>query len=268
MINVPEQFRPHIKVEYPPNNKILFEEWFFDTRIESTPIDREYLPIFWTSFYVNHKYGKDERSIFELQRFINRLDKSKKYFTILQYDDGIINDISRLDIKVFGSGGGRIDSPIALLTAPHPFQFKNSRSVFCSFAGSMTHPIRNELVTRYSNKFNIAKRGLPIKEYCELLSRSVFSLCPRGYGETSFRICESLQYGSIPIYISDKHIIPYGIDFNEYGILIHSDQIADIERILRGLTQGQIKDKQERGKQIYQELYTFEGARKWILDNI
>ena len=37
---------------------------------------------------------------------------------------------------------------------------------------------------------------------------SLFSLCPRGYGPTSFRLYESIQLGSIPVYIAedDEHI--------------------------------------------------------------
>jgi hypothetical protein len=265
MIEVPEQFRPHIKVEYPPGNRKIFEEYFNETQV--VHIEREQLPINWTSYYVNHQYGKDRRKIQELQEFINSLDKSKKYFTVLQYDDSILNNISGLDIKVFGSGGGRIDSPIALLTAPHPYNFPKDKPVFCSFSGSITHSIREQIVRLYKNKFTI-KKGLPIKPYCELMARSTFSMCPRGYGKTSFRICEALQYGAIPVYISDDFIIPYGRDFNEYGVLIHSDQIRDVEKILRSFTREQIAQKQEAGRKIYEELYTFEGARKWILENI
>lgn len=267
MINVPEQFRPHINTDYPAHNSLIFEEWMYRKWPVLDYYHREYLPIFWTSFYVNHSYGKDRKAISDLQYFINSLDKSKKYFTILQYDDSILNDISELDIKVFGSGGGRIDSPIALLTAPHPFHFDNARTVFCSFAGSMTHQIRRDIARFYRNKFKMPK-SLPIKDYCELMSRSVFALCPRGYGQSSFRICEALQYGAIPVYVSDTHIIPYNLDFNEYGVLIHANQVRDIENILRSFTPEQIRQKQEAGKRIYNEFYTFEGARKWILENI
>jgi hypothetical protein len=40
----------------------------------------------------------------ELQRFIDKLPKEKKYYTIVQYDDGILNDISGLDIIVYSMG--------------------------------------------------------------------------------------------------------------------------------------------------------------------
>lgn len=267
MIDVPIQFRPHIKVEYPKHNSLIFEEWCFKNPIPWIHKDREYLPIFWTSYFVNHKYGEDKRKVMELQDYVNSLDRSKSYYTILQFDNGPLVDFKDLDIKVFGSGGGRIDSPIALLTAPHPFQFTPEKKHFCSFAGSNTHPIREELFKKYNTKYRFAS-SMPIKEYCQLIAQSIFFLAPRGYGLTSFRICEALQFGSVPIYISDEHIIPYGRDFNEYGVLVHSSEIERLDDILKGFTQAEIQAKQEAGKRIYNELYTFEGARKWILENI
>lgn len=267
MIDVPIQFRPHIKVEYPKHNRLIFEEWYYREVINRPEYDREYLPIFWTSYFVNHKYGEDKRKVMELQDYVNSLDRSKKYFTVLQYDNGPMVDFKDLDIKVFGSGGGRIDSPIALLTAPHPFQFKPEKRHFCSFAGSNTHPIREELYKKYNTKY-VFRSSLPIKEYCQLMAQSIFALSPRGYGLTSFRICEALQMGSVPVYVSDEHIIPFGRDFNEYGVLVHSSDIDRLDDILKGFTQAEIQAKQEAGKRIYNELYTFEGARKWILENI
>lgn len=270
MIQIPEPFRPKIKVDYPPNNKTIFEEWFYGnwSDIIQDSYDRVYLPIFWTSYYVNNNYGKDQKAIYELQYFIDNLDRSKKYFTILQYDDGILNNLSGLDIKVFGSGGGRIDYPIPLLTMPHPYKFDSRRDVFCSFAGGMTHPIRNEIVKRYSFRYFIHRKPLPIEDYCHLIARSKFHLCPRGYGKTSFRICESLQFGAIPVYISDDFIIPYGKDFSEYGVLIPSSEVRNIDRILKSIPQEEIERKQESGRKAYQELYSYEGCQKLILENI
>lgn len=116
---VPADFRPTIRVEYPPDNRQIFEEWFFHN-VHEIPGDRVYLPVFWCSFQVNNDYGKG-RKMAELQAFVDGLDRSKKYFTITQYDDGPLVDFKDLDIQVFGSGGGRIDVPIPLVCMPHPF---------------------------------------------------------------------------------------------------------------------------------------------------
>src|SRR5687768_8872764 len=178
---VPEEFLNRIKAEHPPGNKPIFEEWFFDNRDVSPPHNRIYLPIFWTSFYVNNNYGNDEQAKQRLQYYLDHLDASKKYYTLLQYDDGVLNDVSGLDIKVFGSGGGRIDFPIPLICHPHPYTFDIRCDVFASFAGSMTHPIRRKMVQNFRHRYKIHMKHLPIKDYCELMARSIFSLAPRGY---------------------------------------------------------------------------------------
>lgn len=270
---VPTDFQLTINVEYPPNNKTVFEQWFFEDymgKFEALPEGRHYLPIFWTNYYVNRKYGKDLKALRKLQQFIDSLDRSKKYFTILQYDDGILNDISRLDIKVFGSGGGRIDYPIPLVTMPHPYNFNGQRGILANFVGSITHPIRQRVLKsiEYKNNYYISTKYEPIEDYCTVLVSSLFTLCPRGYGKTSFRICEALQFGAIPCYISDEFIIPGHKDFNEYGVLIHSDQISEIDDILKSISVDQIVSKQEAGKRIYEEMFTFEGCKKLILDNL
>jgi len=279
MIQTPTEFRQHIKVDYPPNNDLIFEEWFYD-KVNPThermlnafkfviEKDREYLPIFWTSYYVNHNYGNDRRRLKELQDYLDNLDKSKKYFTIVQYDDGILNDLSNLDIKVFGMGGGKYDYPLPLIGKPHPYSFTTSKDIFCNFMGALTHRIRKEILP-------VAKRAgyfcstspMPIQEYCFYLSKSVFTLAPRGYGVTSFRLAEAIQYGSIPVYISDSPMIPHNKGF-DYGVLIEPKDVPNIDRILKAITPEEIARKQAMLPDIYNELFTYEGCKNLILKHI
>lgn len=263
------EFRQNIRAEHPPGNKPIFEEWFgsYFTGFELVN-DRNYLPVYFTSFYVNNNYGNDPIAKKKLQDYIDSLDKSKKYFTVLQYDDGILNDVSGLDIKVFGSGGGRIDFPIPLICHPHPFEFDFRKDAFASFAGSMTHPVRKKIVQNFGHRYQIPRKHLPIRDYCQLMARSTFSLAPRGYGQSSFRICEALQFQSIPVYISDHWIVPGNIDFNEYGVLVHNDEVRNIDKILKGFSAAQIESKREAGREIYKRIYTFEGCKQLILDNV
>ena len=92
--------------------------------------------------------------------------------------------------------------------------------------------IREKLYSNLNNKDRyLFKNSISYNTFSDVMSRSIFSLCPRGYGATSFRICEALQHGSIPVYISDKPWIPFNtmIDFNDYGVFI---DIKDIDNIL------------------------------------
>lgn len=287
MVTVPEQFRPHIRVAYPEHNDVIFEEWFFknynhliEVYSESVVSDGkeyiqilrnfEYLPVFWTSYHVNHKYGTVISARQALQRFIDSLDHSKQYFTICQYDSGPLVKLPE-NIKVFAMSGPVIDFPIPLVCHPHNYDFRNERrDIFCNFIGRMTHGVRHKMmrVLRNDRKYHTSQHIVSTEEYCRIMAKSVFTLCPRGFGESSFRICEALEQGSVPIYVSDKFIFPSNVDFETFGVVIKEQDIENIDSILLALTPEQIAAKQDRGKQVYKELYTFEGVRNLILNNL
>jgi len=270
---VPEMFKPKIRVEYPPDNKQIFEEWFYDNayvQVQEPWIKRHYLPIFWTSFQVNNDYGKG-RKMHELQAYIDGLDRSKKYFTITQYDDGPLVDFKDLDIVVFGSGGGRIDVPIPLVCMPHPYKFDiKERKYLASFIGSITHPLRQQMVDAINSlpkdqrdRYYIWTHRLPIEKFCEIMADSKFALCPRGYGKSSFRICESLQYGTTPVYISDEFIEPFDETFFEFGTKIQNPY-----EIHEALDYMDSNGWEREGHQEwwYQHMYTFEALKTRILE--
>ena len=251
---VPEMFKPKIRVEYPPDNKQIFEEWFYENayvQVQEPWIKRHYLPIFWTSFQVNNDYGKG-RKMHDLQAYIDGLDRSKKYFTITQYDDGPLVDFKDLDIKVFGSGGGRIDVPIPLVCMKHPgvteYVPPSERKYIASFIGSITHPIRQKMLDylytlsiERRKRYYISTEHHDISRYCEIMSQSTFALCPRGYGKTSFRICEAIQYKTIPVYISDEFIYPFNGPEDYYGLSVEESDIQHIDIMLELYFKNSIK---------------------------
>jgi len=258
---VPKEFQPKIKVAYPNGNLPILEEWLMH-------IDHpDYLPINWCGYFVNNNYGKNKHAMQRLQSFLNGLPK-KHYFTVTQYDDGILSDISRMDIKVFGSGGGRIDYPLPLVCKPHGV-IESDRTMLASFTGSLTHQIRKDLLNmKFDDDYLISAKNYSITDFCTILSKSIFAICPRGYGLTSFRICEALEQGAIPVYISDKFIIPGNHEFNDYGVLIAREQLPELDIILKSISVDEIIRKQECGKRIYKEMYSFEGCKKLILDKL
>ena len=265
---------------YPPNNHKIFEEFFYDYYFDNNIItEREYIPILWTNLYISRNYGNSNTD--DVQSYLNSLDRNKKYFTVLQYDDGILQNLDELDILVFCSGGGgqkivpekNIGYPIPLICQPRPNIDKNkNRDIFCSFIGSNTHPLRNNMTEKLRNSigFEIVLSKLSYENFIDKMERSVFSLCPRGYGATSFRICESLQQGSIPIYIYDKDWSPWidEFDFNEIGVKIHESQIDDIPEILNSITDSEIEKLKLNGEKIYNEYFDYENCAKKIINKI
>ncbi len=260
---IPDKYRPHINVTYPPNNHKTFEEWFYERFNEK--VEREYIDVFWTSYFVNNGYPKTAQEVPHLQHLINQLDRSKKYFTIVQYDLGCLVDFGDLDILIFNMSQNN-GYPLPLIGMPHPYKFTQKKDLFANFIGNRTHPVRDyaENLHLFSGYYVSYNHHTP-EQFCSVINRSLFTLCFRGFGANSFRICEALQYGSIPVYISDEFIEPHNIPFEQYGVKIHSDEAYRIPRILESLSPLDIIEKQEAGKEVYEKYYTYEGCYEMII---
>jgi len=265
---VPLQFRPEHPFPYPTTNRTEFERWFYLNTTGAEIAGRTYLPIFWTGYYVKFKYGKDKAALANLQQFLNKLDRSRKYFTIVQYDDGILNDISHLDIKVFSMSGGRIDYPLPLIAEPLPALAPAPKDIFCSFVGKITHPIRKHLIDQLSGKpgYYISVKPHSVAAYSDILNRSQFVLCPRGYGPTSFRISEALQFGAVPVYCSDKFILPHNMKCDPWMIV--TDGSKNIERTIDNFWANNDDDIRVPPRMIYEKYFTYSANKKLILENI
>jgi hypothetical protein len=262
----PIEFRVKQAHSYPEDNKHEFERWFYDNTDPAEITGRTYLPIFWTAYWCNNGYGVKEKSRNNVQRFIDSLPRDKKYFTICQYDDGPMVDFKDLDIVVYGMSGGRIDYPIPLLCQPHGYKFNCKRDIFASFIGGDTHPIRRELVKQFAGKKDcmVMIKKLPLKEYCNILARSVFALCPRGYGKSSFRIAEAIYYGAIPVYVSDEFVLPYDQPFG-YGLTL--EPTDDIYKILTSMPDSYLNLQGIVIPKI-KDLFTYEGCKQKILAEV
>lgn len=261
-------FQPRQHHRYPEDNEYEFERWFFENTQAHELIGkpRAYLPVFWTAYWCNNGYGKKTGAAKRLQHFIDSLPRNKQYWTICQYDDGPMVDFKDLDIKIFGMSGGRIDYPIPLLCQPHKYEFPGiKKDIFCSFIGSDTHPIRRELVKEFEGKPDcfVTLKKHKMEDYCRILARSVFALCPRGYGKSSFRIAESLQYGCTPIYISDEFVKPYNSN-SIVCINVVNGLLTGIYESLRRIDGPHL----HAGMHEIKHLFTHQGCKQKILENI
>lgn len=275
--NVPEKFIVKTNHTYPPFNNLIFEEFFYNYIMDNDKTDRIYLPVLWTNFYLSR--GNAEYDMSDLQSFLDSLDRTKKYFTVLQYDDGILQNIDDLDIIVYGAGGGgkknvprkNLGVEIPLICKPNPnIKFRN-KDILAGFVGALNgrHEVRDIMIKELLGQpgFFISN-SLSYDGFSEIMERNIFSLCPRGYGATSFRICESLQYGAIPVYIFDSPWIPWKNEFNfeDIGILIDKDNIKNIPNILKSKTNSDIIRYLDNGQRIYKEYFDYIGCAKKIME--
>ncbi|MGE0009504.1 MAG: exostosin family protein [Candidatus Babeliales bacterium] len=74
------------------------------------------------------------------------------------------------------------------------------------------------------------------KEYRDILSRSRFSLCPRGYGVSTIRFWESLQAGAIPVILADGTLLPAEIDWLSCCVFIPEKKVAMVDEIVRSIS--------------------------------
>lgn len=262
-------FDTEINVTYPANNVQIFEKFLLKNyhRFRCNT-DRCYLPIQWTPFYVNNNYGNDKAALDKLQNYIDRLNPDTKYWTCVQYDDSILNDVSRIDLLQVNMSK-KVGVEMPLVCQPHPYTFSGEKKYLASFVGSRTHPLRNGL-ERYVNKsgWYISYEPHNITRYCEILSQSVFAICPRGYGANSFRTTEAMQYGAIPIYLSDVFIDVFDLDFKYFGVKHLAEDISSLALMLELIPDEEIIIRQERIKSVYEEYYTYEGAMRQIIKKL
>lgn len=259
--------------DYPPYHQSDYFEPWVNRQIEGKSIktDRLFLPIHWTAAY------KEE---IRLQPILNKLlSRDEKYFTISTHDDAVKEEIP--NNLSFSAGGLRGDKPIPLIVRPiPPGKYDISKkTTFCSFKGSITHPIRYKMEKSLIGKSDYVIETGQWKEevqkteetrFLELMSKSVFSLCPRGYGATSYRLYESLQLGSIPVYIGDKFWLPFEdkIDWASFSVLISENDIDNIDLYLRSFTEDDIQQMRQKGKEIWENYFTFEKAFEEIKETI
>jgi len=265
---------------YPPYHKGLYLEDYFIDFVKNNNIktSRKFINVGWTSYYNN---GCD---IQKLVSYLDSLSKNDKYFIVCQHDDAP-REILPPDTMVFSAGGNYQNKnviPIPLICSGisnPPIINAKDKDIFCSFVGSNTNPIRAKLFKTYFNNTkyffyqktwspNVSKEDLDI--FLNFTSRSKFSLCPRGYGPSSFRLYEAMQLKSVPVYVSDRHYLPWVNDINwkDICILIKENEIDTIEDVLNSIDDKQYINMLDNINQIYNDYFTLDSVCRKILRKV
>ena len=111
---------------------------------------------------------------------------------------------------------------------------------------------------------------LESNNFKSIISTSYFSICPRGYGPTSFRLYESLALGSIPIYVSDEFILPFNeiIDWNNMAVLIKPNEVKKIPKIIKSILDTEkYNEMLNYGQHCFEKYFNFIFISK-ILNNL
>ena len=284
IVDTPQQWIPKNTFRYPPHqgsNPLIEERAFSYFTTMDIDSDYLYIPIQWTQYHCSNNWGNDTAKIAEIQNWVNELPNKypgKKFFTVVQYDDGTLVSID--NCKVFAASNSpkspRADTqeyiPIPLLSDPHPGSPNEVRMNKVGFVGrSDTHPIRKVMCDKLMGisdyKFAVNISGDLSQAFRDIIYDSVFGLAPRGYGPTSFRMYETMQMGAIPIYISDVFWLPFDdeIDWEKAALLIHPDDIDTIpERVDAILDSGEYENYIDYGRIVYEKYLTWDGTLNQI----
>ena len=219
-----------------------FMEHFFSSKVT---YDRLYLPISWTNCHL--KCSKEQ--LIDLQEFLRNLDITQKYFTVLQIDKGLHHDALNLrlpikiDLKIFCAGGLTHGPKVTNVHIPLLKKVMEPRNLTkqyeVSFVGSNTHAVRDELKAMYESEFIFDQS----QDWATLIEKSKFSLCPRGFGATSFRLFEAIQLESIPIYVWDEELLlPFKelLNWNSFSLVVHRSRIDDLHEMIAELNYEQM----------------------------
>ena len=286
-----EDLRPKSNYpKYPPyvtDDNGYLETYFYNYYLENKDKfdakGRTLLPIWWTTLSVDN-------SPLPIQNYIDVLPKDHKWFTVSQHDDGIKYRLPP-DTIHFGAGGlgGGIPIPLICSSIPeelkirdnHPF---NPSDFLFSFIGSITHPIRHSLSEKFGGQqpddcpfyfsdfrnWSQTVENSKLEEFIGVTMKSKFSLAPRGYGLSSFRLYEIMQLGSIPVYVSDKHWLPWQDELNweEFCVIITPEQIPNLYNILNGISEEKRQKMLNKIQEVYKDYFSLDGVCQNILKRL
>lgn len=96
------------------------------------------------------------------------------------------------------------------------------------------------------------------RRYNEVMSNSVFSLCPEGSGPNSLRIWESMAVGSLPVIVTDDwsrvDTHRFGIEMDECCIFVNSGEIRGLFERLRRIPRERVEEMQRKCLDLYAQI--------------
>lgn len=273
VLPVSQTFQPEkMPFQYPPHNKDSYgvEQDFLNYLLKQDALltknpnqaDWHYLPIFWSRYHYNHNFGKT--GVNELKKEIEKvLLDERKTFTICQYPDGPLVDLgqSTLFLSSRKSPQG-IDIP--LLCTPHQSSAQPmGKKYHASFVGHVsTHPIRTEMVDALKNRKDIfihnGNQGT--RFFVHKILESYISLCPRGYGGSSFRFYESMQLGIAPFMLGDLDVRPFKKYINWEEVSYFSKSVSNLSQMLDSIPVHELVEKGKKAAILWKEKLTYQ---KW-----
>jgi hypothetical protein len=123
--------------------------------------------------------------------------------------------------------------------------------LFCFIGSTRTHPVRTRLIRLVHPRAYLEDTSRLVEKgekntafamvnyqqdaktrYGEVIGRSKFVLCPRGYACSTWRLFETMKAGRVPVIISDQWVPPRGPIWETFSVRVKESQISHIPELL------------------------------------
>ena len=216
------------------------------------------------------------------------LRQDVQYITVAQDDEGLVGptyasggfgDVLQ-NILVLSAGGyGHV--PLPLLNQPEaPLENlspPSARRFLLSYVGSRVHAPHS--MREWCIRLMWASCALLGQEcphfhgdgWRHMMGQSRFSLCPRGYGRSSYHVAETIQLGLLPIHVySDLPWIPYARLFGNVGFVTSVFGLPRLIWRLAWLNDTELLAREARARELAASHFSLSGVatqvQAWLLD--
>ena len=270
VVPVPKFLRPDkLPFVYPKYSHDWGVEQDFDFAVRHSservfdPIEatHHYLPIYWTRYWVQNKYGKE--GIEELRSELKQLDfDEQKLFTVCQYDDGPLVDLHFGNGLFLSSRKTEMGQDIPLIASPFPkmLAIRNTKNTLLSFQGRVsTHTLRVRMMEDLGSLPGVVIRDqiTSTRAYYKSLTSSYVALAPRGYGGSSFRFFEAMQVATVPALIGDLDTRPFKEFINWGEISFYAESAIDLYAQVTKYSNNELLEMGKNAQKIFWEHLAF-----------
>jgi hypothetical protein len=271
IIDVPSEFQPKQIAAYPdhqrgPRMAEAIHQYFNTADVKTRAV---YLPIYWDDYFVQHTYGANIGALKDYTAGVFDKYNGCPIWSFSEYDDGVLVHTPSNFFPSYATIN--CDMLVPLLCDRHPYQCAE-KTVLASFLGMVDqYDIRKEMRDAFSGpEFEVIGPGGHhprwTKTFREMMARSKFALCPRGYAPTSYRLYEAMQLGCVPVYISDEHLLPFAesADWSKFCVMVKRENIASAPDLLRSIPDEKVLEMSRSAKNAYEDHFCIESTCRWI----
>lgn len=218
-----------------------------------------------------------------VEKLLGLLRPGVAYVTVSQNDCGVTGDFARERLGAYQfdaaadapnllvlSAGGYGHVPVPLLKQPEALAARRpprERRYFASFVGSLhTAPGRLRYAMNDTLHAFAAARGVEVfvgkaQDWRGVMADSRFSLCPRGFGRSSYHVAETINLGLVPVHVySDTPWLPYPERFADVGFNASIDGFADLLGALHALPDAEVERREANAERFSASHFNFDAA--------